>query len=240
MRASSAVMPIMLLGFTACTFASVVAFELNEEGSKLYQEGRFTDALNRFLRAQVEQPGLPQLDFNAGAALYQTDELEWGIRETQRALNAELPDLRASAHYNMGNAYFRLDRFQDAYEEYKKTLRDNPGDVDAKVNLELALHRMRQQAQQQPGQSGDQQGNQQPGQPQLGRDQSGSQQNRPGQNSPESGENLRRALQQAGELNIEEALRVLDLLREREARFQQQYNRGQDRVRPAGRPEKDW
>lgn len=230
---------VAVLGFVGCTFASVAAFDLNEEGSKLYQEGRFGEAVNRFLRAQVEQPGLPQLDFNAGTGLYQTDELEWALRETQRSLNTEVPEQRATAHYNMGNAYFRLNRYQDAYEEYKKSLRENPGDVEAKVNLELALHRLRQQQQQQ-GDQGSQQPRPGQGQPQQG-DQQGNAQTNPGQNqNPASPESVARALQQAGELSIEETLRVLDMLRTREQQFQRQYNRAQVPGRTPDRPEKDW
>jgi len=234
-------LPLAVLGLAGCTFASVAAFELNEQGSQLYQEGRFSEALDRFRRAQVERPDLPQLDFNAGTGLYQTDELERALRETQRALNAESPEARAAAHYNMGNTYFRMNRFQDAYEEYKRALRENPTDVDPKVNLELALHRLRQQSQQSGGQGNSQQPNQgQPGQPQAGQGPS-SQQTAPGRNdrSQDSGENLRQALRQAGELSIEEALRVLDILRGREQEFQRRYHAAPSN-RAVQRPERDW
>ncbi len=236
------------------------AFQLNEHGLERYKGGYYTDALESFRRASIQQPDLPELNFNTGDALYQTGEYERGVRETQKALTAEDPQFRSAAHFNMGNGYFQLNRFQDAYEEYKQALRENPDDLDAKVNLELALEKLREPSQQPPGQGqqqqqtqsgqdGDtgnqgsqpQQSSQQQPQPAQGQSGPGSQQGTP--SGADAEQALRRLLQQAGpDFNIEDALRMLDILRDREAQLQGRYQQGPPDRRPgaAQRPEKDW
>ena len=237
---ATAALPVALLLLTGCSITSVAAFDLNEEGIHLYQDGRFNEALDRFRRAQVQQPHVPELNLNAGAGLYQTDDLERSIKETQQTLNAEAPEVRAAAHYNMGGSYFRLGRFQDAFEEYKKALRETPDDLDAKTNLELALYHLRQQPPAQSQEDQQQPGNQsqQPGQPNA------SSQGGRGPNNPDGSDfsnALRRAMQQAGpDMSIEDALRVLDVLRDREAQNQRRYNQAPRSAQTPARPEKDW
>lgn len=239
--AASAMLPLVLLAVTACSQRDDQGFQFNQQGTELYQQERYADALEMFRRAQVERADLPALNFNAGAALYKNRELERALRETQRALSDETATLREKAHFNMGNALFLMERFQDAVDKYKDALREDPNDLDAKVNLELALLQLRQQQQQQQqGQGGDgePQNPQQQGQNSAG-GQAGQQ---PGQQTPggDPGQELQRSIRDAGrELTIEEVLRILDALREREQQIQGQYGRPQP-TSPRSRPERDW
>lgn len=248
----------LLLAGVSCVSEESPVFRLNEEGARLFKSGDFPAALERFRHAQVQRPDLPQLTFNAGGALYKTQEYDRSIQETQRALDGSDTQIRSRAHFNMGNAYFQKQQFQDAVESYKKSLKENPSDLEAKINLELTLRRLEAIRQQQqapqgnPGQPGQDPQNPpqpepgQPGQPPDGNPPGEPGQPQPGQDPRAGGpsdavQELRRALQDAGqEVDIEEALRILDALRQREQQFQDRLNRQQPGRGNTQRPDKDW
>ena len=253
--AAAAVIAVGLLT-GACTGVPDPAFEANTAGIDLFSRGYLDDALDRFREAQVERPELPELNLNTGATLYELKSYDRSQRETQEALSPESSELRARAHYNMGNIFFQTDALEDAFESYKKALRDNPDDMDAKVNLELTLRQL--QAQQQAREQGESEpGEQDPNQqqppdqqPQPGED-TPPQQPQQSDNQPPSGnqssgqgdpdEELRRSMREAGaDISIDEAMRILDALRERELRFQERYNRTTPGDGRTQRPEKDW
>lgn len=77
------------------------------------------------------------------------------LQKSLDALDARPPkgaageDLRPSALYNLGNAHLAGGDAAAAVEAYKQALRLEPGDTDAKFNLELALRALEKQKQQQ-------------------------------------------------------------------------------------------
>jgi tetratricopeptide (TPR) repeat protein len=112
-------------------------------------------------------------------------QFERAVSEAQRAAADGPNDIRFRAYYALGNHFARLNRWREAYEAYRNALILNPTDLDAKVNLEIALRRLDEQRQGQPGQAA-QRG--QPGQP--------GEQGQSGQPSDQAG---RQAGQQAGQ-----------------------------------------
>lgn len=140
----------VLVALPACTPGVDEAFTLNQQGIGLYDQGRYDKALEAFRQAQVRRPDLPELDFNAGAGLYKQGQDERALREWQRATQTEDGSLRNKAQFNSGDALFLLERYEDAIEAYKRVLRDSPSDMDAKVNLELALRKLQPPPQQTP------------------------------------------------------------------------------------------
>lgn len=251
---TAAVLPLVAVLFAgACTGDSGPIFKMNEEGAKFFKEGNFPAALDRFRQAQVRRPDLPPLTFNVGGALYKTQEFDRALRETQRVLDSDDAGLRARANFNMGNAYFKKEQYQDAFDAYKRALKDNPLDLDAKINLELTLRRLEERQQQQsppgqtPGQDSPPPGGQSPPQPQPpGNNPPGppgqpSDNTQPGPAQPDPSAELRRALRDAGqEVDIEDALRILDALRLKEQQMQDRFNRQPPGRGPAQRPDKDW
>lgn len=246
---------LALFSLTACAEPDTLAYRLNEQGAEAYHAGRYGEALDFFRQAQVARPDYPELNINAGSALHKQREYERAGRELRRALSAQDARLRTRTHFNLGNNLYRSGHLPEAIDEYKWALRIDPDDPDAKHNLEFVLLQI--QAFPNPDQQeGHQSGNQDPQQPQGNEPQEGGerQQAQPGQNNPaQSGTSpqnqgnqpqqpqegaLERALQEAGpELGIEDAIRILDALRERERAIQAQWNRGNTRVPPS---ERDW
>jgi len=68
----------------------------------------------------------------------------------QLGVDEQFPALRAAARYNQGNAFFRQNKWKEAVEAYKDSLRANPRDEDAKYNLGVALNTLRNPPKPQP------------------------------------------------------------------------------------------
>ena len=218
--------------------------ELND-GNRLYEEGRFPEAHEKYLEALREAPDLPLALFNDGNALYQSEEFVRALDAYRGAIESGDPALAAPAWYNLGNALYRQQRFQESAEAYKQALRIDPGEIDYKHNLELALEQQLQQPDQDP-QSGDgdasqqdqEQENQDGEQNQEAQDQEESQdeedqdQDQEQDQQPESGQQPEPA---PGEITEEEAERLLQGVQEDPG----EVNRRQAPLR-GRRPSKPW
>ena len=123
--------------------------ELND-GNRLYAEGRFGEAHERYLEALRDAPDLPLALFNDGNALYESEEYARALDAYLGAIESGDPALAAPAWYNLGNALYRQQRFQESAEAFKQALRIDPNQIDYKHNLELALEQQMQQPEQAP------------------------------------------------------------------------------------------
>ena len=128
-----------------------------QAGNRLYREGRYDEAHEKYLEALRAAPDSPLIRFNDANALYQSEEFQRAVDAYRGAIEADDPALEAQAWYNLGNALYRQQQVEGALEAYKEALRRNPGDTDAKHNLEVALEQLQQQEQQeqQPSDSSD-------------------------------------------------------------------------------------
>ena len=176
---------LLALPFLGWTFLDPVA-KKNEEGNALFEKGEYEAALRRYLEAQQEGRARPELHFNAGDALYKQEKYVEAMQEMGRATDGTHPDMSAAAHYNLGNALFRQEKFQEAVGAYKKSLELKPDDIDAKINLELALEKLNQQQDQQ-NQNQDQDGQDEQDQQDKNQDQNQDQQNQ--QNNQDNQDN---------------------------------------------------
>ena len=214
--------------------------ELNE-GNRFYEEGRFPEAHEKYLEALRDAPDLPLALFNDGNALYQSEEYVRALDAYRGAIESGDPALASPAWYNLGNALYRQQRFQESLEAYKEALRIDPGEIDYKHNLELALEQQLQQPDQDP-QSGDgdasqqdqEQENQDGEQNQEPQDQEESQdeEDQEQDQQPESGQRPEPA---PGEMTEEEAERLLQGVQEDPG----EVNRRQAPLR-GRRPSKPW
>lgn len=122
-----------------------------ERGNRLYREGRLEEAVAAYQEALAAGDESPELLYNLGTALLGLGRLEEAESHLAGSLRSIEPELRQRAHYNLGHRYLVEARSQEgggqertrlleqAVEAYKHALRLDPGDADAKWNLELAL-----------------------------------------------------------------------------------------------------
>jgi len=119
----------------------------NQKGIQAYQEGKFAAALQDFLSAKGVKPNAPELKNNTAAALYELKKYKEAVDEFSRLDPGRLRLGKADFYYNLGNSYFRLGQFPQALENYKKSLLQDPDDIDGKKNFELTLKKIREQKQ---------------------------------------------------------------------------------------------
>ncbi len=119
-----------------------------DDAVKLYNEGDYLGALARFKEALEKEPS-PSLYYDAGNALYKLDKYDAAARHYAGSAAEAEPSLGARARYNLGNSLLRAGDAKGAIEQYIESLKLNPGDEDAKHNLEVAL-RMLQNSRQPP------------------------------------------------------------------------------------------
>lgn len=144
------------------------------KGNEQFEAGVFDAALEHY-QAAVGDTGDPAaVTFDEGAALYRLAEGETDPEKQaklyadadqafRRATEARNPELKSAAYYNLGNALYQVENWDEAVRAYKKALVANPQNDNARYNLELA-QRQRHRNAPPPQQGQGQQGPPQPGQ----------------------------------------------------------------------------
>jgi Ca-activated chloride channel homolog len=133
-----------------------------ERGNRHYRAGRFAEAVEAYRSALRSGDGDATIHYNLATALLQLRE--WGEAEHHfhRALESVEPALRQDAYYNLGNRFLyqarlnsgetSLQLLESAADAYRHALRLDPGDGQAKWNLEMTLREIEEQSQQMPPQ----------------------------------------------------------------------------------------
>ena len=93
------------------------------EGNRLYEEGRYPEAHEKYLEALLEAPDSPIIRFNDGNALYQGENYESALESFRAAVESGDPQLAAAAWYNLGNTLYRQGALPESLEAFKQALR---------------------------------------------------------------------------------------------------------------------
>jgi len=116
-----------------------------EQGNLRMKAGKAEEALGFYDKAVATLPNDPGVHFDRGTALYALSRFEEAGQEFLRATEAKDGALKASAFYNLGNAFFKKDKFKEAVEAYKRALTLDPHDARAKWNEEIALQKLKEE-----------------------------------------------------------------------------------------------
>ncbi|MEW5766908.1 MAG: tetratricopeptide repeat protein [bacterium] len=119
-----------------------------EEGNRLFEKGKYKEALTKYQEAQIDEPENPRLHFNTGDTLYKISRYEAASQEYTKAVNSSDPSIQAKTYYNLGNCAYKLGRLSEAITYYKKSLDIDPSDKDAKYNLQFVQQRLKEQPEQ--------------------------------------------------------------------------------------------
>jgi Ca-activated chloride channel family protein len=143
---------LLLVIITTQTAFADSARDSTSQGNKLYEQGNFNEAINKYDEALVEAPEALEPKFNKANSYYKLDDLGKAI-DLYRQVAAESKDmdLVAKSKYNLGNSYFqqgskqRDSNLQKAIEDMKTAIgswRDvldiEPENEKAAKNIEVA------------------------------------------------------------------------------------------------------
>ncbi len=134
-----------------------------KEGNKLYNEGRYRAAYQKYLEALKENPNSAAGRYNLGLSQIRLgsnpsdttqsakDMLQNGCKTMEQVaqMGREKPELAARANYNLGNVAFEAQDFSKALNYYKQSLRLNPDDEAARRNLRITQLKLQNQNQDQ-------------------------------------------------------------------------------------------
>ena len=142
------ILPVCVLALSPALFGFDPLRSRNgevEQGNALMKGGNAEEALKHYDKAVAALPAEPGAHFDRGSALYALQRFDEAGQEFLRATEAKDGALKAQAFYNLGNAFFKKEKFKEAVEAYKRTLALDPRDERAKWNLELALRKQEEQ-----------------------------------------------------------------------------------------------
>ena len=137
------------LALSSCAGASANLFDTQVwQADKSLQEGKYPEALKDYLKVQAKDPSNQRLNYNTGIALYRLGAFENAQFNFQQAAQGAQEDfLKEKALYNLGNAFFKQEKYKDAIGAYEAALKIDPEDEDAKHNLELAKKKLQEDKQ---------------------------------------------------------------------------------------------
>ena len=143
--------PLWVLALLALAGCGQTAERLNNQGNEAFASQDYEGALAAYREAEESAPELAEPRYNAASGYYRLEDYEQAQQQIEQALVSEGSSeaLDRNSFYNLGNTFFQASEFEAAVEAYKEALRLDPGDLETKQNLELALRQLQQQQREQ-------------------------------------------------------------------------------------------
>jgi tetratricopeptide (TPR) repeat protein len=113
------------------------------EGTRLYEQGSFEQALQSFDAAALERPLDPRVQYDRGLSLYKLGRHDEARAALEKAAELDREgQLTAKTHYNLGNVAAAAGDAKRAIQEFRTALRADPADEQARHNLEVLLKKL--------------------------------------------------------------------------------------------------
>ena len=136
-----------------------------------YNQGDFQGALKDYDQLLEKKKDDPRLNFNAGAAAYQTQKMDEAVKQFQAAVGSPDLQLQQRAYYNLGNSFYRLgqnlddntkkqEAWENALKQYTNAVSLNTNDADAEFNLDYVRKQLEELKKQQDQKQSDKQNQQ--------------------------------------------------------------------------------
>lgn len=223
------------------SLAAQSAHQLQRQGDREYESAHYREAEEAYRQAGQKKENDPAIQYNTGNSIYQQGHYSASENYFEKsAKTAKDPEIRADAFHNLGNAYFKQQKFKEAVNAYENSLRLRPGDADTKVNLQMALKKWKQQQEQQKK---EQQQKQQQDQPQPQPDQQKQDQQKQGQSQqqqPQEQPQQQEEQPSDGSITREQARRLLETAVDPEDQKNARKYRELEPGKHKTQPKKDW
>lgn len=139
----------VLAAVNSTCFAASIAKKKVKEANRLYKQGKFDEALQKYNDANIALPDSDIVNFNMGAALYKKEDYQKAIDFFTKALTSEDKKLEADALYNLGNCKYKLGKLKEntdlsstvgllreSLDYYKRAVEIDQKNTDARFNHE--------------------------------------------------------------------------------------------------------
>lgn len=128
----------------------------NNKANKDFKKENYEKATEQYQDNSIKHPDDGELHYNLGNALYKQDKLDEALAEYKMALRDNDFQNKSELYHNLGNVKFKQQEYKSALENYKKALQNDPQNLDARYNYEMAARYLQKQQQQQQQQNQDQ------------------------------------------------------------------------------------
>jgi Ca-activated chloride channel family protein len=197
-------------------------YDTVKKGNRLYQDGKFDEALKTYVDGQIEHADDLALKYNIAASHYKTKNYDEAVKGyLDIAASAKDAGLQEKSLYNCGNALYQQGKLEEAIEYYKKALGLNPDDQDAKHNLEFVQEELKKRKSEAKKTEQKQQQEQQQ-QKQDGKQQQQSQQQQQGQQGPQQNQDKQQQQQAQQQGEKQEEQKTAQQKQQQEQKEQQQ------------------
>ncbi|MBO9683618.1 MAG: tetratricopeptide repeat protein [Flavisolibacter sp.] len=128
------IMNLSLSGITQNATQSII------KGNQLYQQSQFDLAEIQYRKALEYEPENERAKYNLANALQRQTKYDEAAKLLEDLAGSSKDNsIKSAAYYNQGVAYTKIKNLDASIESYKKALRTNPNDQQARENLEKAL-----------------------------------------------------------------------------------------------------
>ena len=153
------VLILKILVFGSFYSQSIESRLILKEGNNSYKKGDFKNSSNSYINSIAEDQNNLDAIFNNGNSYMMSGDFKGARENFNNYISKSKSNTdKAKAHYNIGNSYLTQyanetkeggqpssEYLESAVNEYKKSLRHNPKDSDARYNLSYALKMMQNQ-----------------------------------------------------------------------------------------------
>lgn len=236
-------------------FAQRLVRQATREGNNLFHKEDFLNAEIQYRKALEVAPNDSLATYNLGNALIRQQQEEKAKESLQQFVNAASAaqkggnrTLASKAYFNAGDVCMSAQQYQEAVQFFKRSLRNNPLDDEARYNLALAQKLLKQQQdenqdenkddQQQQQQQQDQQQQNQNQQQDQNKDQQ--QQDPPQQDQQNQDQQEQQPQQQQGQMSQDQAEAILNANNRDEQQTQEKVQQQQMQQMQRRKTSKDW
>ena len=150
-----------LLVFLMCLLAAGLWARPINDGNKLFKNGDYAGALEKYMKAREAEPANPLLFYNIGTCQYKLGNYEEAKKELESAVRMPDQKMAAKAAYNLANTHFRMGEkaaegseriaaWRESVAYLKKAIDLDNTFENAKKNVEIVQRKLKEELQKQP------------------------------------------------------------------------------------------
>lgn len=126
-------------------------------GNRLYKEGKYDEAMDRYTDVLIELPECPDVHYNVGASAYKKGDYERAMKAYTKSLSTDYSALEEKGQYSIGNCKYKqgermesssatgaITLYREALESYRRAIGLNPKNMDAKFNYEVVQRKIKE------------------------------------------------------------------------------------------------